>query len=198
MEVGGEGNYIPIATLSPAEWLLTKVGSDESHFNVSLTPSLPQPVKIKCLGWNIHGNTFKTYIFQSFNPSIFNAMRFDENAFKYRYQCEKRRQKGLKVLILPFYWLFLNNIMALKGLIVRDKVTRQYPQTTTFEEKGELRQIWTKVPLLTSLTPYRLAKLAPTQDDDSDGSSTTDRGRDRQGGGRERERKKRWRDRALT
>ena len=38
--------------------------------------------------------------------------------------------------------------------IVRDKVTRQYPQTTTFEVKGELKQIKTEVPLLTSLMPY--------------------------------------------
>ena len=41
------------------------------------------------------------------------------------------------------------------SLIVRDKVTRQYPHTTTFEEKGEPKQIRTDVPLLTSLTPYR-------------------------------------------
>ena len=40
-------------------------------------------------------------------------------------------------------------------LIVRDKVTRQCPQTTIFEEKGEPRRIRTEVPLLTSLTPYR-------------------------------------------
>ena len=33
MEAGEEGDYIPIATLSPPECLL---GSDESHFNVSL------------------------------------------------------------------------------------------------------------------------------------------------------------------
>ena len=39
-------------------------------------------------------------------------------------------------------------------LIVRDKVTRQCPQTTTFEEKGEQKQIRTKVSLFTSLTPY--------------------------------------------
>ena len=43
------------------------------------------------------------------------------------------------------------------SLIVRDKVTRQ---TTTFEEKGELKRIRTKVPLLTSLTPYCEAKPA--------------------------------------
>ena len=44
------------------------------------------------------------------------------------------------------------------SLIVRDKVTRQCPQTTTFEEKGEPKQIRTEVLLLTSLTPYRWDK----------------------------------------
>ena len=32
----GNGEIIPIATLSPTECLLIKMGSDESHFNVSL------------------------------------------------------------------------------------------------------------------------------------------------------------------
>ena len=41
------------------------------------------------------------------------------------------------------------------SLIVRDKVTRQCPQTTTFEERGEPKQNRTEVLLLTSLTPYR-------------------------------------------
>ena len=41
------------------------------------------------------------------------------------------------------------------SLIVRDKVTRQCPETTMFEEKGEPKRILTEVPLLTSLTPYR-------------------------------------------
>ena len=41
------------------------------------------------------------------------------------------------------------------SLIVRDKVTRQCPQTTNYEVKGEPKQILTEVPLLTSLTPYR-------------------------------------------
>ena len=44
------------------------------------------------------------------------------------------------------------------SLIVRDKVTRQCPQTTTFEEREEPKRIRTEVPLLTSLTPYRWAK----------------------------------------
>ena len=35
------------------------------------------------------------------------------------------------------------------SLIVRDKVTRQCPQTTTSEENGEPKQIRTEVPLLT-------------------------------------------------
>ena len=39
-------------------------------------------------------------------------------------------------------------------LIVRDKVTRQCLQTTTFEEKGEPKRNRTVVPLLTSLAPY--------------------------------------------
>ena len=46
------------------------------------------------------------------------------------------------------------------SLIVRDKVTRQCPQITTFEEKGEPKRIRTEVSLLTSLTPYRSAKPA--------------------------------------
>ena len=41
------------------------------------------------------------------------------------------------------------------SLIARDKVTRQCPQTTTFEVNGEPKQIRTEVPLLTSLRPYR-------------------------------------------
>ena len=41
------------------------------------------------------------------------------------------------------------------SLIVRDKVTRQRSQTTTFEEKGEPKRIRTEVPPLTSPTPYR-------------------------------------------
>ena len=41
------------------------------------------------------------------------------------------------------------------SLIVRDKVTRRCPQTTTFEEKGQPKRIRTEVLLLTNLTPYR-------------------------------------------
>ena len=41
------------------------------------------------------------------------------------------------------------------SLIARDKVTRQCPQTTTFEEKGGLKQYRTEVLPLTGLTPYR-------------------------------------------
>ena len=38
-------------------------------------------------------------------------------------------------------------------IIVRDKVTRQCPQT--FEEKGDPKRARTEDPRLTSLTPYR-------------------------------------------
>ena len=40
------------------------------------------------------------------------------------------------------------------SLIVGDEVTRQCPETTIFEEKGEPKRIRTEVPQLTSLTPY--------------------------------------------
>ena len=46
------------------------------------------------------------------------------------------------------------------SLIVRDKVTRQCPQTTAFEEKGEPKRYRTEVLPLTSLPPYRSAKPA--------------------------------------
>ena len=36
MEVRGEGDYIPIATLSPPHDFCIKMGSEESHFNVSV------------------------------------------------------------------------------------------------------------------------------------------------------------------
>ena len=41
------------------------------------------------------------------------------------------------------------------SLIVKDKVTRQRPRTTTFQEKGEPKRIPAEVLLFTSLTPYR-------------------------------------------
>ena len=44
------------------------------------------------------------------------------------------------------------------SFIVRDKVTRQYPQTTTFEEKGQPKQIRTEVLLLTSLNALPLGQ----------------------------------------
>ena len=41
------------------------------------------------------------------------------------------------------------------SLTVRGKVTRQCPQTTIFEEKGEPKRYRTEVLPLTSLMPYR-------------------------------------------
>ena len=41
------------------------------------------------------------------------------------------------------------------SLIVKDKVTRPCPQTTTFEEKGERKRYRKEVLPLTSLPPYR-------------------------------------------
>ena len=52
-------------------------------------------------------------------------------------------------------WMVSDESHFNDSLIVRDKVTRLCPQTTTFEEKGEPKRIRTEVPLLTSLTPIR-------------------------------------------
>ena len=50
------------------------------------------------------------------------------------------------------------------SLIVRDKVTRQRPQTTTFsKEKGEPKRNRAEALQLTSLTPYRWATPAHDQ-----------------------------------
>ena len=49
------------------------------------------------------------------------------------------------------------------SLVVRDKVTRQCPQTATFEDRGEPKRNRTEVLLLTSLAPYRKAKPAHTK-----------------------------------
>ena len=46
------------------------------------------------------------------------------------------------------------------SLIVRNKVTRQRPQTTTFEEKGEPKRIRSEIPPLTSL--YNALPLSQT------------------------------------
>ena len=36
MEMRGEGDYVPVATLSPQNDFCIKMGSDESHFHVSV------------------------------------------------------------------------------------------------------------------------------------------------------------------
>ena len=63
----------------------------------------------------MHGCAWKQYIFRSFNTSTFNAVTFDENPFTR--QCEKEDKNAKGFQILQFYWLFLSNIMAVKGLV---------------------------------------------------------------------------------
>ena len=46
------------------------------------------------------------------------------------------------------------SVISIALLTVRDKVTRQRPQTTTFEESEKPKRNRTEVLLLTSLTPY--------------------------------------------
>ena len=74
---------------------------------------------------------------------------------------------GVEIIYLSLHCHHQNDLCVKVGsveshfnvsLIVKDKVTRQCPQTTTFEEKGEPKRIRTEVLPLTSLTPYRQAK----------------------------------------
>ena len=67
--------------------------------------------------------------------------------YTYRYNVTTRMTPTLR-------WAAMRAIFNV-SITVRDKVTRQCPQTTTFEEKGQPKPIRTEVPLLTSLTPYR-------------------------------------------
>ena len=61
--------------------------------------------------------------------------------YTYRYTVTTRMTPTLR-------WAAMSHFNV--SLIVRDKITRQCPQTTTFEEKGEPKRIRTEVPL-----PYR-------------------------------------------
>ena len=61
--------------------------------------------------------------------------------YTYRYTVTTR-------MTLAFRWAAMRAFFNVP-LIVRDKSTRQFPQTTIFEEEGEPKRIQTKVPLLT-------------------------------------------------
>ena len=70
---------------------------------------------------------------------------------------------GEEILYLSLHCQHQNDLCIKMGsdeshfnvsLIVWDKVTRQCPQTTTFEEKGEPKRYRTEVLPLTSLPPY--------------------------------------------
>ena len=72
--------------------------------------------------------------------------------YTYRYTCHHQNDSYIKMGGDENHF----NVSS----IVRDKVTRPCPQTTTFEETGVPKRIQTEVPLLTSLTarPNRLTK----------------------------------------
>ena len=65
--------------------------------------------------------------------------------YTYRYTVTIRMTSALR-------WAATRAILMFHKF-VRDNVTRQCPQTTTFEEKGEPKRIRTEAPPLTSLTP---------------------------------------------
>ena len=114
----------------------------------------------------------------SFNGEIplqVTQTRWSSVSVSHRWSARPARRRGMEVggegdfIYLSLHCHHQNDFCIRVGsdeshfnvsLIVRDKVTRQCPQTTTFEEKGEPKQIRTEVLLLTSLTRYRKAKPA--------------------------------------
>ena len=70
-------------------------------------------------GWKMHGHAYKQHILRSYNTSIFNAMRFDENPSR---ASAKKKAKRLGFPILNFCWLFSSDIMAVKGLMTSLRV----------------------------------------------------------------------------
>ena len=73
-------------------------------------------------------------------------MEEEGDRYIYCYTVTTRMTPALRWAVMRAIYCFI---------IVRDKVTRQCPQTTIFEENGEPKRIRTEVPLLTSLTLYR-------------------------------------------
>ena len=107
------------------------MGSDENHFNVSLIVrdkvTRPCPQTITLGGMEVLKGRLYTH-------------RYTD--------CHHQNDSRIKMGSDESHF----NV----SLTVRDKVTRQCPQTTSFEEKGEPKRIRTEVlPALTSLTPYR-------------------------------------------
>ena len=170
-----------------------KMGSDESHFNVSLivrdkvTRQCPQTTTFTEKGEPKWYRT-KVLPLTSLTPYTVTTrmtcikMGSDESHFnvslivrdKVTRQCpqtttftEKGEPKWYRTKVLPLTSLtpytVTTRMTCIKmgsdeshfnvSLIVRDKVTRPCPQTTTFEKKGELKQYRSKVLPLTSLTP---------------------------------------------
>ena len=96
---------------------------------ISLTPSLPQPVKFP--GWKMRGRACKPYIFRSYNTSTFSAMRLDKNPFTRR--CEKRMQKGVRVWDFALLWLVFKWRHGSEGVNLRR------PEDGHFQNKFSLR-----------------------------------------------------------
>ena len=111
-----------------------KVGGDESHFNVSLIVRDKRPQKPQGLlgtgrmGGRGYGGEGRGGV------------------YTYRYTVTTR-MTCIKVGSDESHF----NV----SLTVRDKFTRQCPQATTFEEKGEPKRYRTEVLPLISLPPYR-------------------------------------------
>ena len=73
-----------------------------------------------------------------------------------------------KIICLSLHWHHQNDSCTKMGSdesqfnissIVRDTVTRQCPQTTAFEEKGEPKRIRTEAPCLLAESPFLIGRM---------------------------------------
>ena len=99
--------------------LLVWQTSGRMVWHSNLTPSLPQPVKFP--GWKMDRRICKKYFFWSCSTSTFSAVHISENPPKFH--CLKEDKKAYGFQISLFYWLFLSDIMAVKGLISQQFVS---------------------------------------------------------------------------
>ena len=99
---GGEGDYIPIATLSPPDFYI-KMGSDENHFNVSVG-SDGQNHKTVSPNHNLFEEKGEPKRYRNRGPSAYepNALPLGQTGS----QCARERER---MGVYPVFWVAKGN-----------------------------------------------------------------------------------------
>ena len=97
-----------------------------------LTASLPQPVKFP--GWKMLGHVCEQYICRSCSNLLSMLRVLLEILSHVNTKKADKKAEGFK--ILHFYWLFLSDIMAVKGLIMH--LSHPLPAGTRWISNGDI------------------------------------------------------------